>query len=124
MARSEPVSDMVSRERVLRIGATLAEHATTRRVRVLAQFLLVAALVFVVLRARSLWQGSHIDWSKVDWAALAGASLLGAAGTVAGLVMTHSTSAMTTTTASAASVSLRTATNVLTAVRSRASAKR
>jgi glycosyltransferase 2 family protein len=75
---------MVSRERLLRLGATFAEHATTRRVRLVAQVLLVAALVFVVLRARSLWHGSHIDWSHVDWAALAGAFVLGAAGTAAG----------------------------------------
>ena len=75
---------MVSRERLLSLGATFAEHATTRRVRVLAQVLLVAALVFVVLRARSLWHGSHIDWPQVDWFALAGAFLLGMAGTAAG----------------------------------------
>jgi hypothetical protein len=43
---------------------------------------------------------------------------------VAGLVKTHSTSAMTTMAASAAIVSLRKAINVLTAVRSRASAWR
>jgi hypothetical protein len=78
---------MVSRERVLRIGATLADHATTRRARALAQLLLVAALVFVALRARSLWHGSHIDWSGVDWVALAGAFVLGAAGTAAGALI-------------------------------------
>jgi glycosyltransferase 2 family protein len=75
---------MVSRERLLRIGATLAEHATTRRVRLLAQLLLVAAIVFVALRARSLWHGSQIEWSHVDWLALAGALVLAAAGTAAG----------------------------------------
>jgi uncharacterized membrane protein YbhN (UPF0104 family) len=75
---------MVSRERLLSLGATFAEHATTRRVRVLGQVLLLAALVFVVLRARSLWHGSHIDWAQVDWLALAGAFLLGMAGTAAG----------------------------------------
>jgi hypothetical protein len=74
---------MASHERVLRIGATFADHATTRRVRVLAQLLLAAALVFVVLRARSLWHGSHIQWSHVDWVALAGASVLAAVGTAA-----------------------------------------
>lgn len=78
---------MVSRERLLRLGATFAEHATTRRVRLIAQVLLVAALVFVALRARSLWHGSHIEWSHVDWAALVGALVLGAAGTAAGAVI-------------------------------------
>jgi hypothetical protein len=78
---------MVSRERLLRLGGTLAEHATTRRVRVLAQILLLAALVFVGLRARSLWHGSHIELASVDWFALAGALLFGAAGTAAGAVI-------------------------------------
>jgi hypothetical protein len=78
---------MVSRERVLRIGATFADYATTRRVRVLAQLLLAAALVFVVLRARSLWHGSHIDWSHVGWVALAVALVLGAVGTAAGALI-------------------------------------
>jgi hypothetical protein len=78
---------MVSRERLLRIGATFADHATTRRVRLLAQLLLAAALVFIVLRARSLWHGSHIDWGDVDWAALGGALVLGAVGTAAGALI-------------------------------------
>jgi hypothetical protein len=78
---------MVSRERVLGIGATLADRATTRRARVLAQILLVAALVFVALRARSLWHGSHIEWGHVDWVALAGALVLAAAGTAAGALI-------------------------------------
>jgi glycosyltransferase 2 family protein len=78
---------MLSRERLHRLGATVAERATTRRVRLLAQILLVAALVFVALRARSLWHGSHVDWSRVDWVALAGALVLGAAGTAAGAVI-------------------------------------
>jgi glycosyltransferase 2 family protein len=74
---------MVSRERLQRLGATVAERATTRRVRVLGQILLAAALVFVILRARSLWHGSHVDWSRVDWAALVGAVVLAAVATFA-----------------------------------------
>jgi hypothetical protein len=54
---------------------------------VLAQILLVAALVFVALRARSLWHGSHIEWGHVDWVALAGALVLAAAGTAAGALI-------------------------------------
>lgn len=75
---------MVSRERLQRLGETAAERATTRRVRVIGQVLLVAAIVFVALRAHSLWHGSHIEWGRVDWLALVGSSLLAAAGTAAG----------------------------------------
>jgi hypothetical protein len=78
---------MLSRERLLRLGATAAERATTKRVRLVAQLLLVAGIVFVVLRVRSLWHGSHIEFGRVDWLALAGALLLGAAGTAAGAVI-------------------------------------
>lgn len=58
---------MVSRERLLRLGATVAERATARRVRVLGQLLLLAGLVFVVLRVRSLWHGSHIELATINW---------------------------------------------------------
>jgi hypothetical protein len=78
---------MLSRERLLRLGANVAERATTKRVRLVAQLLLVAGIVFVVLRVRSLWHGSHIEFGRVDWLALAGALLLGAAGTAAGAVI-------------------------------------
>src|ERR1700757_4295307 len=74
---------MVSRERLYRLGATFAERATTRRVRVVAQLLLVVALVFVVLRVRSLWHGSHIELAKVDWGALVASFALAAIGTTA-----------------------------------------
>jgi uncharacterized membrane protein YbhN (UPF0104 family) len=50
---------------------------------VLAQILLVAAIVFVVLRVRSLWHGSHVELGNVDWAALAGSFALAALGTAA-----------------------------------------
>src|SRR5262245_30080714 len=78
---------MVSRERLLRLGATFAEHATTRRVRVLAQLLLVAALVFVALKVRSIWHGGHVELANVDWVALAGSFLLAVLGTAAGALI-------------------------------------
>ncbi len=75
---------MVSRERVLRFGATVAERATKKRVRVAAQLLLAAALVFVALRVRSVWHGSHLELANVDWVALAASAVLASAGTAAG----------------------------------------
>ena len=68
---------------LLRLGATVVDRATERRVRRLAQLLLIAAAVFVVLRARSLWHGSHVELAGVDWLALAGSFVLAAAGTAA-----------------------------------------
>jgi uncharacterized membrane protein YbhN (UPF0104 family) len=73
---------MVSCERLYRLGATFAEHATTRRVRVLGQLLLAAGIVFVVLRVRSLWHGSHIELSSINWPSVVGAFLLTGAGVV------------------------------------------
>ena len=73
---------MVSRERLYRLGATFAEQATTRRVRVVAQVLLLVAIVFVVLRVRSLWHGGHISLAHVSWGALVGSFALAMAGTV------------------------------------------
>jgi len=75
---------MVSRERLHRLAATFSERATTRRVRVVAQILLVAALIFVALKVRSIWHGGHVELGKVDWLALAGSFLLGGLGTAAG----------------------------------------
>lgn len=74
---------MVSRERLFRLGATVVERATARRVRVVAQLLLLAAIVFVVLRVQSLWHGGHIELARVSWGALAAALVLAAAGTAA-----------------------------------------
>jgi hypothetical protein len=78
---------MVSRERLLRLGATVADRATERRVRVLAQLLLVAAAVFVALKVRSIWHGGDIELAHVDWVALAGSFVLAAAGTAAGALI-------------------------------------
>jgi uncharacterized membrane protein YbhN (UPF0104 family) len=74
---------MVSRERLLSFGATAAKHATTRRVRLLGQLLLVAAVVFVGLRVRSLWHGNTVDLARVEWPSIAGAFLLTGAGVLA-----------------------------------------
>jgi uncharacterized membrane protein YbhN (UPF0104 family) len=78
---------MVSRERLLSLSATVAERATERRVRLLAQVLLVAAAVFVVLRVRSLWHGGHVELAHVDWFALASSFVLAAVGTAAGALI-------------------------------------
>jgi glycosyltransferase 2 family protein len=69
---------MAWRERLLRFGATAAAIANERRVRVVAQLLVLAGLVFVLLRLRSIWRGSHIELSHVGWAALAAAVVLAA----------------------------------------------
>lgn len=74
---------MVSRERFLRLGATVAEHATTRRVRAAGQLLLLAGIVFVALRVRSLWHGSEIELSTIDWPTLVAAFSLTGAGVFA-----------------------------------------
>lgn len=74
---------MVSRARLVRLGASLAEHATTKRVRLLGQLLLLAAIVFVGLRVRSLWHGSHVDLARIDWTSLTGAFLLTGVGVLA-----------------------------------------
>jgi uncharacterized membrane protein YbhN (UPF0104 family) len=52
-------------------------------VRLLAQLLLVAAIVFVVLRVRSLWHGGHIELARVGWITLAASIVCAAAGTAA-----------------------------------------
>lgn len=71
----------VLHKRFGRLGEMLADGSTSKRVRVVAQLLLLAAIVFVVLRVRSLWHGSHIELAHVEWGALAGALALAAAGT-------------------------------------------
>lgn len=75
---------MVSRERLLDLGATFAEWATTKRVRVFAQILLLGGLVFVVLRVRTLWHGGNVELANISWGAIAGSVALAAAGTAAG----------------------------------------
>jgi glycosyltransferase 2 family protein len=75
-------SGMVSREHLRRVAAIALELATARRVRVAAQLLLAAGLVFVGLRLHSIWHDSHVDLGEVDWWAAAGALVL-AVGAVA-----------------------------------------
>jgi uncharacterized membrane protein YbhN (UPF0104 family) len=45
-------------------------------VRLLAQLLLVAGLVFVAISVRSLWHGSHIDFGRIYWPALVAAAAI------------------------------------------------
>jgi glycosyltransferase 2 family protein len=75
---------MVSRERLLRAGASVAAWATTKRVRLFAQILLVGGLVFVVFRVRALWHGGNVELTNISWLAIAGSVALAAAGTAAG----------------------------------------
>jgi len=70
-------------ERLLHGGAAVAGRATTKRARMIAQVLLLAAIVFALLRARSLWHGSHVELAQVEWPALAGSLTLAAVGTLA-----------------------------------------
>lgn len=74
---------MMSRERLLLLGARIAGRATAKRVRLIGQVLLVAAFLFVVLRVRSIWHGSHIVLAEVGWFALAAGLVVGAAVTAA-----------------------------------------
>lgn len=78
---------MVSRERLLRLGAKAADCATVKGVRVAGQVLLFAGIVFVVLRVRSLWHGSHIALANVNWGALVASFAVATLGTVAAAVV-------------------------------------
>jgi glycosyltransferase 2 family protein len=69
---------MAWRERLEHFAARSAELATARRVRIVAQLLLAAGLVFVLLRLRSIWHDSDIDLARVGWGWLVGALALGA----------------------------------------------
>lgn len=68
---------MLSRERLLRLAARGSELASARRVRFAAHVLLLAGIVFVLVRLRSILHGSSIQFAHVAWAWLAGAVLLG-----------------------------------------------
>jgi uncharacterized membrane protein YbhN (UPF0104 family) len=67
---------MVSRERLRRVAALGVRLANERRVRIAAQLLLAAGLVFVALRLRSTWHESHIELSRVGWGWLIGSLAL------------------------------------------------
>jgi uncharacterized membrane protein YbhN (UPF0104 family) len=77
-------SSMVSRERLLHLVRTAERLASARRVRVFAQLMLGAALVFVLVRLRSIWHDSHVDLDGVEWLALAGAFAVSVMGVGAG----------------------------------------
>lgn len=75
---------MISRERLRRLGATIAAWATTRHVRVIAQVLLLAGLAVAFIRVRALWHEGHVELANISWLAIAGSVVLAAVGTVAG----------------------------------------
>lgn len=60
-----------------------ASIVTSRRVRVVAQALLVCALAFVLLRLHSIWSESQIDLNQVNWPLVVAAGALAAAAVVA-----------------------------------------
>lgn len=74
---------MVSRERLVRLAERAAGVATARRVRVVAQLLLAAALVFALLHLRSTWHASHVHLGHVDWFVLIAAFGAASGGVVA-----------------------------------------
>jgi uncharacterized membrane protein YbhN (UPF0104 family) len=74
---------MAWRERLLHIGATAAVIANGRRVRIAAQLLLLAGLVFVVLRLRSLWEEGHVNLRHLGWIWLVAAAVSAAIGVAA-----------------------------------------
>jgi glycosyltransferase 2 family protein len=74
---------MVSRERLQLVVDLAVRLANERRVRIAAQLLLAAGLVFVALRLRTIWHDSHISWSRVGWGWLAGSVSLAVAAVVA-----------------------------------------
>jgi glycosyltransferase 2 family protein len=80
------VSALLSRMGVVNAAQRLvtgrASIITSRRVRILAQVLLVCALAFVLLRLRSIWSESRIDLSQVSWPLVVAAGALAATGVV------------------------------------------
>jgi hypothetical protein len=74
---------MVSRERLTTFGAAVADYATAKRVRLVAQALLLAGVVFVALRVRSLWHGNTVDLANVHWLSVIGAFLVTGVGVLA-----------------------------------------
>jgi uncharacterized membrane protein YbhN (UPF0104 family) len=68
---------MVSRERLLRLGATAAERTTAAWerpvIRLLGRLLALALLVLLALRLWQLWRREPVDFGKVDGAVFAAA---------------------------------------------------
>jgi glycosyltransferase 2 family protein len=74
---------MAAGERFSQIARRAGKLASTRRVRRFSNLLLAAALIFVALRLRTLWNDSHVDVGTIRWVPLVGAfALLLAAGAV------------------------------------------
>jgi uncharacterized membrane protein YbhN (UPF0104 family) len=73
----------VRRERLIRLGLRAAAVASSRRVRITAQLLLLAGLVFVLLRLRSIWRDGDISLRDVRWGFIAIAVAAAASGLVA-----------------------------------------
>jgi len=67
---------MALSERIHGVAARGVALATDRRVRVAAQVLLLAGLVFVALRLRSIWRDSHVRVDQISWDWLVGAVVL------------------------------------------------
>jgi uncharacterized membrane protein YbhN (UPF0104 family) len=65
-----------------RLVVRRASVITSRRVRVVAQLLLLAALAFVLLRLHSIWTESQIDLSQVSWPLVVAAGAVAAAAVV------------------------------------------
>jgi uncharacterized membrane protein YbhN (UPF0104 family) len=74
---------VIVRQKLEQFAVRGAEVATARRVRIAAQVLLAAGLIFLLLRLRSIWHDSQIELSRIGWGWLAGAVLLGAFAIVA-----------------------------------------
>jgi hypothetical protein len=74
---------MAWRSRVERGAAFAAELATARRVRVAAQLLLLAGLLFAVLRLRSVWHDSHARLAHAGWGWLGASLTLGIGAVIA-----------------------------------------
>jgi uncharacterized membrane protein YbhN (UPF0104 family) len=68
---------MVSRERLLRLGATVVERANAMRekpaLRLLGRLVAFALVVLLVLRLWQLWRREPVDFGKVDGAVFAAA---------------------------------------------------
>jgi glycosyltransferase 2 family protein len=67
---------MVLRERAQRLATRTTALATDRRVRTVAQLLVLGGVVFVLFRLGSLWRNSHVAWGAVHWLPFVGALLV------------------------------------------------
>jgi uncharacterized membrane protein YbhN (UPF0104 family) len=60
-----------------------ASIVTSRRVRIVAQALVLCAVAFVLIQVHSIWHESQIDLGQVNWPLIVGAGVLAAAAVVA-----------------------------------------